>query len=98
MSRQQIKILQQMARDGVNPRKPFEFVNGKFIQLIEQTDNDKAGVVDEVLAIAEPVVISSTPSLVEETPDLNLAEETPSLVEANSSETNLKKKKSVKSK
>ena len=96
MSRQQIKILQQMARDGVNPRKPFEFINGKFIQLDEKTDNDKAEVVDEV--IAEPVVISQTPSLVEEIPDLNLVEETPSLVEVNISETNLKKKKSVKSK
>lgn len=96
MSRQQIKILQQMARDGVNPRKPFEFINGKFIQLDEKTDNDKAEVVDEV--IAEPVVISQTPSLVEEIPDLNLVEETPSLVEANTSETNFKKKKSVKSK
>ena len=85
-----------MARDGVNPRKPFEFINGKFIQLDEKTDNDKAEVVDEV--IAEPVVISQTPSLVEEIPDLNLVEETPSLVEANISETNLKKKKSVKSK
>ena len=85
-----------MARDGVNPRKPFEFINGKFIQLDEKTDNDKAEVVDEV--IAEPVVISQTPSLVEEIPDLNLVEETPSLVEVNISETNLKKKKSVKSK
>ena len=85
-----------MARDGVNPRKPFEFINGKFIQLDEKTDNDKAEVVDEV--IAEPVVISQTPSLVEEIPDLNLVEETPSLVEANTSETNFKKKKSVKSK
>ena len=85
-----------MARDGVNPRKPFEFINGKFIQLDEKTDNDKAEVVDEV--IAEPVVISQTPSLVEEIPDFNLVEETPSLVEANTSETNFKKKKSVKSK
>lgn len=96
MSRQQIKILQQMARDGVNPRKPFEFINGKFIQLDEKTDNDKAEVVDEVMA--EPIAISQTPSLVEEIPDLNLVEETPSLVEANTSETNFKKKKSVKSK
>ena len=96
MSRQQIKILQQMARDGVNPRKPFEFINGKFIQLDEKTDNDKAEVVDEVMA--EPIAISQTPSLAEEIPDLNLVEETPSLVEANTSETNFKKKKSVKSK
>lgn len=85
-----------MVRDGVNPRKPFEFINGKFIQLDEKTDNDKAEVVDEVMA--EPIAISQTPSLVEEIPDLNLVEETPSLVEANISETNFKKKKSVKSK
>lgn len=33
MSRQQLHILRQMARDGVDPKKPYVFVDGRFVQV-----------------------------------------------------------------
>lgn len=49
MSKQQIRILQQMARDGVDPKKPFEFINGKFVQLTENetTSSETTSTLDE---------------------------------------------------
>jgi len=32
MNRQQQRILRQMAQSNIDPKKPFEYVNGQFIQ------------------------------------------------------------------
>jgi len=83
MRRQQLKILQQMARDGVDPKKPFEFVNGNFVQL----DENSSKTIDEITPAEEPVELTPTEPT-----------QTDNLVEDKTPESELKKKKTVKPK